>query len=323
MRQAGRYLPEYRALRERYEFLDLCKTPELATEVTLQPLELGVDAAILFADILLVLEAMGAPFSFDRGEGPRVHRPVRDHQQVEQLVVADPKEGLGYVLETVRLVRREVEGKVPLIGFAGAPFTVASYLIEGGKSSDYRITKRMMWERPRTWDLLMTKLCAVTSAYLRAQVEAGAQALQLFDSWVGALSASDYRRHVQPHVRRIFDELADLGVPLIHFGTNTAHLLEAQRDAGGTVMGVDWRIDLDVAWERVGPDRAIQGNLDPLRLLAGREAAVAGAREVLAQAGGRPGHIFNVGHGLVPETPVEMVQAVVDAVHEHGPSRGG
>ncbi|MBW2524850.1 MAG: uroporphyrinogen decarboxylase [Deltaproteobacteria bacterium] len=317
MRQAGRYLPEYRALRAKHEFLDLCKSPELATEVTLQPLRLGVDAAILFADILLILEPMGAPFSFDRGEGPRVHQPVRERADVERLVVPDPREGLSFVFETIRLVRRELDGKVPLIGFAGAPFTVASYLIEGGRSSDYRIAKQLMWSRPNTWHLLMSKLSAMTSEYLLAQVEAGAQALQLFDSWVGALSVADYRRFVLPHVAEIFEALKDTGVPQIHFGTNTAHLLEAQQEAGGTVIGVDWRIDLAAARRRLGAGRAIQGNLDPLLLLAGREIAVAGARAVLSRAAGRPGHVFNVGHGLVPETPVETVQAVVDAVHEY------
>lgn len=316
-------MPEYRALRQRHEFLDLCKTPELATEVTLQPLRLGVDAVILFADILLLLEPMGAPFSFDRGEGPRVHRPLREHADVERLREPDPREGLGYVLDTVRLVRRELDGKVPLIGFAGAPFTVASYLIEGGRSRDYRTTKQLMWTAPATWDLLMGKLSNVTAQYLRAQVEAGAQALQLFDSWVGALGAADYRRYVAPHVARIFTDLQELGVPLIHFGTNTAHLLEDQREAGGTVLGIDWRIDIGVAWERIGRDCAIQGNLDPLLLLAGPEAAVAGTREVLGAVAGRAGHIFNVGHGLVPETPVEAVQAVVDAVHQFRAEESG
>ncbi|MSP25824.1 MAG: uroporphyrinogen decarboxylase [Myxococcales bacterium] len=315
MRQAGRYMPEYRALRERYTLLEICKAPELALTVTLQPLRLGVDAAILFADILLPLEPMGAPFEFARGEGPVVHHPIRSAADVARLQVFEPEEGLGYVLEALRLIRRELDGKTPLIGFAGAPFTIASYLIEGGKSSQYQLTKQMMWSEPAVWHELMTKVSEVVRRYLRAQVTAGAQAVQLFDSWVGALSPADYRRHVLPHVRHILADLETTGVPVIHFGTNTATLLEAQREAGGTVLGVDWRIPLDEAWARIGYGTPIQGNMDPLLLLAPKEMAVARAREILAEAAGRPGHIFNLGHGIVPETPVETVQAVVAAVH--------
>ena len=268
MRQAGRYMPEYRALRAKHSFMDLCKTPELAVEITLQPLSaLSVDAAILFADILLVLEPMGAPFEFVAGEGPVVHQPIANRADVERLRVCDPEEGLPWVLETVRLLARELEGKTPLIGFAGAPFTVASYLIEGGKSSSYQKTKALMWQEPDTWNLLMEKMSEVIRRYLRAQVAAGAQAIQLFDSWIGALSLADYQRLVQPHVSLILQDLMTLGVPIIHFGTNTSHLLEAQRDAGGTVMGVDWRVDLMEAWGRIGSKHAIQGNLDPVVLL--------------------------------------------------------
>lgn len=315
MRQAGRYMQEYRDLRAKYSLLEICKTPELALAVTLQPLRLGVDAAILFADILLPLEPMGAPFEFAKGEGPVIHEPVRDRAGIERLRVFEPEEGLGYVLEAIRLIRRELNGKTPLIGFAGAPFTIASYLIEGGKSSDYKRTKQIMWGEPEAFSMLMGKIAEVVRRYLRAQVEAGAQAVQLFDSWVGSLSPADYIEHIQPHVRHILRDLETTGVPVIHFGTNTATLLEAQRDAGGSVIGVDWRIPLGDAWKRIGYDRAIQGNLDPLLLCAPREVAEKRARQVLAEAGGRPGHIFNLGHGIVPETPVDTVKAIVDLVH--------
>jgi uroporphyrinogen decarboxylase len=323
MRQAGRYMPEYRELRKKHTLLEICKQPELALEVTLQPLKLGMDAAILFADILLPLEPMGAPFEFAKGEGPVIHEPVRDRAAIDRLRVFDPEDGLGYVLEAVRLIRRELDGKTPLIGFAGAPFTIASYLVEGGKSSDYRLTKQIMWSDPEAWSLLMGKISEVVRRYLRAQVEAGAQAVQLFDSWVGSLSPEDYREHVQPHVRHILSDLETTGVPVIHFGTNTSTLLEAQRDAGGSVIGVDWRIPLSEAWRRIGEDRAIQGNLDPLLLCAPREVAERRARAVLAEAAGRPGHIFNLGHGIVPETPVDTVKAIVDLVHEASAKRAG
>ena len=315
MRQAGRYMAEYRALREKHSMLELCKTPELALTVTLQPLRLGVDAAILFADILLPLEPMGAPFEFAKGEGPVVHSPVRSRADIERLRVIEPAEGLGYVLDAVRLIRRELDGKTPLIGFAGAPFTMASYLVEGGKSSGYRLTKELMWSDPESWNLLMSKVSEVVRRFLRAQVEAGAQAVQLFDSWVGALSPEDYVANVQPHVAHILKDLETTGVPVIHFGTDTTSLLELQRDAGGTVIGVDWRTPLDEAWARIGHDRAVQGNLDPLLLCAPVGVATDRARWVLERAGGRPGHIFNLGHGIVPQTPVDTVKAVIDAVH--------
>jgi len=317
MRQAGRYMPEYMALRKKHTLLEIVAHPELALEVTLQPMRLGVDAAILFADILLILEPMGAPFEFVQGEGPVVHTPVRSRADVERLRICDPAEDLGHIMEAVRLISTELAGKTPLIGFAGAPFTVASYLIEGGKSRDYRTTKNLMWSDENTWNLLMGKVSEVTRRYLRGQVEAGAQAIQLFDSWVGSLSVEDYCRYVQPHVKAILDDITATGVPVIHFGTGTSTLLEAQRDAGGTVIGVDWRIPLDHAWKRIGHDRAIQGNLDPLLLCAPRDVAIERAHAVLKQAEGRPGHIFNLGHGIIPQTPVDTVKAVVDAVH-HG-----
>ncbi|RLB65554.1 MAG: uroporphyrinogen decarboxylase [Deltaproteobacteria bacterium] len=318
MRQAGRYMPEYMAVRKKHSLMDICRTPELALEVTLQPLAaFAMDAAILFADILLILEPMGAPFEFVAGEGPVVNQPVHSRADVEKLRICDPEESLPWVLEAVRLIRRELDGKTPLIGFAGGPFTVASYLVEGGKSANYQKTKALMWQEPETWNLLMGKMSEVIRRYLRAQIDAGAQAVQLFDSWVGALSLQDYRQLVQPHVSGILQDVMSTGVPVIHFGTNTAHLLEAQREAGGTVIGVDWRIDLPIAWDRIGPDYAIQGNLDPLLLCAPPELAVERSRQLLDQVGGRPGHIFNLGHGIVPTTPVDTVKAVVDAVHEH------
>jgi uroporphyrinogen decarboxylase len=317
MRQAGRYMAEYRKLRERHSLLELCKTPDLACEVTLQPVRaLGVDAAILFADILLPLEPMGAPFEFAAGEGPVIHEPVRDAAAVERLRVIEPQEGLGYVLDSVRAIRRELDGKTPLIGFAGAPFTLSSYLVEGGKSSNYARTKRLMYGEPETWKALMTKLSEVVRRYLHAQIEAGAQAVQLFDSWVGALSPLDYAEFVQPHVRHILQSVMKTGVPVIHFGTDTASLLELQRDAGGTVIGVDWRTPLDLAWQRLGDGVAVQGNLDPLLLMAPREVLARRVDDVLARAGGRNGHIFNLGHGILPETPPDAVKYVVEHVHD-------
>lgn len=317
MRQAGRYLPEYQQVRARHTLLDICRQPELTLEVTLQPLRLGMDAAILFADILLPIEPMGAPFEFAAGEGPVVHTPVRSRADIDRLRLFDPEEGLAHVLEAVRLIRRELDGKTPLIGFAGAPFTVASYLVEGGRSSGYHRTKQLMWTEPDAWHELMGKVAEVARRYLRAQIDAGVQAVQLFDSWVGALCPDDYVRFVQPHVRLILQDVMTTGVPVIHFGTDTTTLLEAQLEAGGTVMGVDWRLPIDEAWRRLGEGVAIQGNLDPIVLLAPREVIVARARDVLRRVAGRPGHIFNLGHGIVPETPVDAVKAVVDTVHEY------
>jgi uroporphyrinogen decarboxylase len=318
MRQAGRYMPEYRALREKHTMLELCKTPELATLVTLQPLKLGVDAAILFADILLPLEPMGAPFAFAKGEGPVVHAPIKSAADIDALRVIEAEEGLGYVLEAIRSVKSELAGKLPLIGFAGAPFTLASYLIEGGKSAHFAKTKRLMYSEPVAWNALMGKLAEVVRRYLTAQARAGADALQLFDSWVGQLSVEDYREFVQPHVAHILGSVSQLGVPVIHFGTGTHTLLEAMREAGGTVLGLDWRTPLAEGWNRVGHDRAIQGNLDPTVLFAPRDVIEAHAKRILAAADGRHGHIFNLGHGILPETPVDSVKALVDFVHRRG-----
>lgn len=313
MRQAGRYMPEYRKLRERHSLLDLCKNPELALEVTLQPLKLGVDAAILFADILLPLDPMGASFEFAQGEGPVIHEPIATRAQIDKLRVIDPNESLGYVMSAIKLLKRELH--VPLIGFAGGPFTLASYLIEGGKSANFAKTKKLMFGAPDAWRALMQTLAEVVRLYLRAQVASGADAVQLFDSWVGDLGPADYVECVQPYSRHVLRDLETTGVPVIHFGTGTATLLKEMRDAGGTVMGVDFYTRLDWAWERVGYDRAVQGNMDPCALLATPEVAVKHAQRVIDAAGGRPGHIFNLGHGIVPETPVDHVRRVVDHVH--------
>jgi uroporphyrinogen decarboxylase len=314
MRQAGRYMAEYRALREKHSLLELCRTPELAVEVTLQPIRaFGPDAAILFSDLLVPLAPMGIPFDFQAGEGPVIESPLRTAADVAALRRFEPREELGTVLEAVRLLRRELA--VPLIGFAGAPFTLASYAIEGGHSSHFARTKALMYGEPGTWHRLAALLAEVVADYLRAQVQAGVQAVQLFDSWVGALDEADYRELVLPHVRRIFDALADVDVPKIHFGTGTFHLLAAQREAGGTVIGIDWRTPLDEGWRRVGDGVAVQGNLDPTLLLAPRERLLARVDEVLRRAGGRPGHVFNLGHGILPGTPVEAVRAVVEHVH--------
>jgi uroporphyrinogen decarboxylase len=316
MRQAGRYMAEYRAIREHHSLLEICAQPALAAEVTLQPVEhLGVDAAILFADILLPVVPLGLSLEFAAGEGPVIRNPVRTARDVAALRRVDAETDMGHVLEAVRLARAELAGRVPLIGFAGAPFTVASYIVEGGASRHFVETKKLMYRAPDVWHSLLGKLSEVLSGYLAGQIRAGAQAVQLFDSWVGALAPADYRAYVLPHTRAIFERLRPLGVPMIHFGVGTASLLELQREAGGDVIGLDWTIPLDAGWKRV-PDRAVQGNLDPIALFAPRPELERRVREILARAGGRPGHIFNLGHGILPGTPVENVRAVVDMVHE-------
>jgi uroporphyrinogen decarboxylase len=317
MRQAGRYMAEYRELRSQHGMLELCKTPELACQVTLQPVKaIPVDAAILFADILLPLEPMGSPFEFAKGEGPVFEHPVRTAADVEKLRVIEVEDGLGYVMDAIRLIRKELDGKTPLIGFAGAPFTLASYLIEGGKSSHYAHTKQMMYREPELWNSLMTKLSEVVRRYLRAQVEAGAQAIQLFDSWIGALSPTDFREFIQPHIAHILKDLEQTGVPVIHFGTGTATLLELQKEAGGTVIGIDWRTPMAEARRRLGTDVALQGNLDPLLLGAPRPLLEKRVMEVLDAAGREHGHIFNLGHGILPDTSPDAVKYVADLVHE-------
>ncbi|BAS26564.1 uroporphyrinogen decarboxylase [Limnochorda pilosa] len=319
MRQAGRYLPEYRTIRSKHDFLTMARTPELAAQVTLLPVErVHVDAAILFADILLPLDALGLGVAFTKEDGPAVAHPIRSDRDVAALPPFDPHEQMGYVLETIRVVRRELEGKVPLIGFAGAPFTLASYAVEGGASRDYRRCKEMMWKAPQVWQALMERLADVTLAYLRAQVEAGAQAVQIFDSWVGALSPDDYREHVLPHSRRVLDGLRATGVPVIHFAVQASGYLELIKEAGGDVIGLDWRVDIGEARRRLGPDVAVQGNLDPMALLAPPPVIEAKVARLLERGGslsGLPGHVVNLGHGVLPDTPVEHVITMVEAVH--------
>lgn len=316
MRQAGRYMPEYRALRARVPFLELCKTPDLAAQVTIEAVErLGVDAAILFSDILLILEPLGVGLEFTAGDGPAIRRPLRSGTDVDALAETHPEESVPFVFEAVRRIRRGLPDDVPLIGFAGAPFTLASYLIEGGASRHYLETKRLLYRDPGAWRALMERLVRLVTAYLNAQIAAGAQAVQLFDSWVGCLAPDDYRRFLLPHMRTLIRGLTP-GTPVIHFGTGTAGLLELLAEAGGDVIGVDWRIGLDTAWQRIGPDRAVQGNLDPLALFAPRAELRRQVRRVLDEAAGRPGHVFNLGHGILPQTPVENVRAMIDMVHE-------
>jgi len=320
MRQAGRSFAAYRSLRERYGILELAKTPELCAQVTLMPVrELGVDAAVLFADIMLPLEPMGVELRIEPEVGPIIDRPIRSAADVDALLPFEPGE-VSFTLDAIRIVRRELDGTAGVIGFSGAPFTLACYLIEGRPSRDYGIAKAFMYRETEAWHRLMERLSAMVVAYLRAQVEAGAQVVQLFDSWVGGLGPADYAAFVQPYVRRIFVELDS--VPTIHFGTGTAALLELMAGAGGDVIGVDHRVSLDDAWRRVGHDRGIQGNLDAARLLAGWEATESGARSVLDEAGDRPGHVFNLGHGVLPETDPELLRRLVDFVHEQT-SRAG
>ena len=318
MRQAGRYMADYRALRERHSLLELCRTPELATRITLQPVEaIDVDAAIIFSDLLLPFEPMGLAFDFVKGEGPRVEQPLRSDADIERLRLFEPREGLGYVLEAITMAREALAGRVPLIGFAGAPFTLASYAIEGGPSRDFARTKALMYGEPDAWHRLCDRLAQVVSAFAVAQVEAGAQAIQIFDSWVGALSAEDYREFALPHTARVFAALKPTGVPTIHFGTGTSTILPELAEAGGDVIGIDWRLPIDIAWQQVGADKAVQGNLDPTLLLGPRHRLLRAADDVLRRAGGRPGHIFNLGHGILPATPLEHVQALARFVHGH------
>ncbi len=316
MRQAGRYMAEYRALRQRYSLLAMCKTPDLAAQVTLQPIHrLPVDAAIIFTDLLIPLEPMGVKLVFAPNEGPVIENPVRCAPDVEALRLIDVEAELAFTLDAIRLVCRELDGALPLIGFAGAPFTLASYLIEGGGARHYLQTKRLMYHQPVIWHTLLDKLARVATAFARAQVVAGAQAIQLFDSWVGCLAPDDYRSYVLPHTRHVIEGVREAGVPVIHFATGAATLLTAMREAGGDVIGVDWRLPLDEAWRCLGDDVGIQGNLDPVALFAPLSEISRRVDDILARAGNRPGHIFNLGHGILPETPVEHVQAVAEMVH--------
>jgi uroporphyrinogen decarboxylase len=306
MRQAGRYMKAYRDIREKYSLIEMFKNSELAAEITLQPIKaFSIDAAIIFADILLPLEGMGIGFEFTDKSGPVIAKPLRSASDMRSIRSADPEEDLGYVLESLRKVRAEIDGKVPLIGFAGAPFTLAGYAIEGGASPNHFVTKDVMYREPEAWNFLMSKLTDTILAFLKAQVKAGAQVVQLFDSWVGCLSPSDYCQYVLPHTQRIFLELKREGIPSIHFGT------------GGDVMGVDWRITMDDAWQRIGTGAGTQGNLDPIALMAPWNVLSQKAKDVLDAVDNRPGHIFNLGHGILPSTPEDSVKALADLVHEY------
>lgn len=317
MRQAGRILPEYRALRERWSLLEICRQPELCAEVTLQPMRrMPLDAAVLFADIMLPLVGVGIELELVDDVGPVIRTPITDLAGTEALRPIAPEADVPFVLETIRLVRQEIAPQRGVLGFAGAPFTLASYLIEGRPTRDFVKTKALMHGAPLVWEALLDRLTVIMIEYLAAQIRAGVDAVQLFDSWVGALDADDYVRHVQPYTRRIFAALKPLGVPMIHFGVNTASLLDHMKDDGGTIIGVDWRLPLDAAWRRIGP-RGIQGNLDPGALLAPAGVMQEKAADVLRRADGRPGHIFNLGHGILPATPLDNAMRLVDFVHEH------
>jgi len=315
MRQAGRYMPEYRAVRKAHSLLEICKTPALAAEVTITAAEiLGVDAAIIFADLLLPLDVMGLPFEFQAGEGPVIERPVREAGDVKALR-ADRAAELGYVAESVRRVAKYFGDKLPVIGFCGAPFTLASYMIEGGGSRHYIETKKMMHRSPQLWNELMEKLVRVLAEYSIEQVRAGADVVQVFDSWVGALSVEDYRQHVLPHACALVQKVRGSGAPVIYFGTDTATLLTSMQETGADVIGLDWRIPLDQGWKLLGHRCAVQGNLDPVLLFCDERLLRQRAQAILQQANGRPGHIFNLGHGILPDTPVHNVKALIEEVH--------
>jgi uroporphyrinogen decarboxylase len=315
MRQAGRYMREYREVRERTTFLELCKNPALAAEVTVTAVErLGVDAAIIFADILLILEPLGIELEFAKGEGPVIHNPVRKASDIDRLRELEDANALEFVYEAITQTRSALKPDVPLIGFCGAPFTLASYMTEGGGSKNYVHTKRLMYDDAGAWHVMMALISRALVKYLNGQIAAGAQAVQLFDSWVGCLSPDDYREFVLPHTKSVISNVTP-GVPVIHFGTGTAALLELMREAGGDVIGLDWRVRLDEGWQRVGHDVAVMGNLDPITLFAKQDVLRAHAKKIMEQANGRRGHIFNLGHGILPETPVENVIALVEMVH--------
>ncbi len=319
MRQAGRYMPEYRAIRKQYSLIEICKKPEIAAQVTIEAAEiLGVDAAIIFADLLLPLEVMGLPFHFTPGEGPKIEKPVRTAEDVTNLRT-DRAADLGYVSEAVKLVCKHFGEKLPVIGFCGAPFTLASYMIEGGSSRNYLFTKKMMYSDTATWNELMKKLVAVTAEYSAEQVHAGADTIQIFDSWVGCLSVEDYRRYVLPYATNLVKRLRNKGVPVIYFGTDSSTLLPSMQETGADVVGLDWRIPLDTGWQTLGHRGGVQGNLDPVLLFADWRQIKSQAEKILRQAAGRPGHIFNLGHGILPETPVENVKALCDFVRERNP----
>jgi uroporphyrinogen decarboxylase len=316
MRQAGRYLPEYRAIRDKVSFIELCKNPQLCAEVMIATVNrLGVDAAIIFADLLPILEPMGMELEYAQGEGPVIHNPVRESDDIDRVVELESVESLSFVTDTVCLTRAGLPPSIPVIGFAGAPFTLASYAIEGGGSRNYLHTKTLMYRDQGAWDALMSRLTRSVARYLNAQIAAGAQCLQLFDSWVGCLGVADYRQFVLPHVKSLIETITP-GVPVIHFGAGNPALLPAMSEAGGDVIGVDWRIELSAAWQAIGYDKAVQGNLDPVALFAPRDEVRRRAHDILRQAAGRPGHIFNLGHGILPQTPVDNVLALIEAVKE-------
>lgn len=319
MRQAGRYLPEYRAVRERADFLTMCKTPELAAEVTIQPVNrLGVDAAILFSDILILVEAMGLPLRFLESQGPILDFTVTDQASVDKLRILDPVDSVSFVMDSIRLLRRELAGRVPLIGFAGAPYTVASYMIEGKTSKQFIKIKSMMFREPKVFHNLMDKVARATIEYINAQIEAGAQAIQLFDSWAGALAPPDFEEFAVRYAKQVFDGLNRERVPIIYFAQGNPAVLEIAKKAGSDVVGVDWRIEIGKAYDILAPDVAVQGNLDPTCLFLPPEKIRDRVKDIIDQIGGRPGHIFNLGHGITPPTPVENVIALVEAVHELG-----
>jgi uroporphyrinogen decarboxylase len=310
-------MAEYREIRKKYSMLEICRTPELVVEVTLQPIDrLNVDAAIIFSDLLIPLLPMGISLDYVEGKGPRIGNPVTSTEDIGRLDRFDPRDDLDYVLESIRITRKELEGRVPLIGFAGAPFTLASYLIEGGSSRSFDKTKSFMYTEPRGWHELADKLAEMLLDYLSAQVEAGAHAVQVFDSWIGILSPEDYREFVLPHSRKVLEGVRLAGAPVIHFGTGTAGLLELLKEAGGDVIGLDWRIDLDRGWDILGSDVAVQGNLDPTLLFSSIDLVRRRTDDILSRAGSRNGHIFNLGHGILPKTPVDTVAAIVEHVHQ-------
>ena len=317
MRQAGRYMKEYRALRKKYSFLEMCKNPELAAQVTLQPIEkFKLDAAIIFSDILIPLEPMGVEFEFARGEGPVFHHPLRQIEDIEKLRMIEPEEDLPFLMKAIQIVRKDLEGKIPLIGFSGAPFTLASYIIEGGHSKNYILTKSLMYQDRPAWDALMEKISEMLIRYLNAQVRSGVQAVQLFDSWVGCLSPGDYEEYILPYSQKVIKGVSEK-VPLIHFATSSAALLDLMRQAGGDVIGVDWRINISEAWARLAYDVAIQGNLDPVVLCGPVDLIEKEVKRILDSVAGRPGHIFNLGHGILPNTPPDHVAALVEMVHRY------
>jgi len=318
MRQAGRHLSEYRRIREKYDIMTICKTPELCAEVSSLPVDvLGVDAAIMFADIMLPLEGMGVAFEIKEGVGPVISNPIRDLKSVMSLQDFHPSADVPFILDAISLTKKRLDGRVPLIGFAGAPFTIASYLIEGRSTRDFVKTKTLMYREPETWKLLMDKLANAMFVYLRAQIHAGVDAVQLFDSWIGCLSPTDYHRYVLPYSRRVLDDLKNTEVPRIHFGTGTATLLEEMKEAGGDVFSIDWRIPIDQAWQRLGESVAIQGNLDPAILLADTNIIKTQTTEILERTSGRRGHIFSLGHGMLPDTPTESVIELVKFIHAY------